>query len=407
MSRVALDLGIVQIYWYSICILLGMAVGMYVVYREARNKNIHESLITNLIFYTIIIAIIGARLYYVIFDFGYYSKNPIEALEIWNGGLAIHGAIILGGLFVINYAKQHKMDILKLLDICSAGVIIGQAIGRWGNFFNQEVYGREVSLEFLQGLHLPSFIIDGMHIGGSYYQPLFLYESIWCIIGFIVILIVRRRKYIKTGQIFGIYCMWYSVGRFFLEGMRDEKYNLMLGGLKAAQVVSIGMFVVGLFFFVRRFKTSRFEHLYNDAEIRTETTDNNQMTQSFFKKKENKKEKSTKMNISAGTSSNQITNNVPPALSPKPEPEKKFLIDNAPTINEAPTSNNQSSPIFNQNMNNTMPNNEPVSAELPVINNQQFDQQPQSQQPIINTNLNNSFDNTNNNQNNTNNNTFL
>ena len=106
MSRVALDLGVVQIYWYSICILLGMAAGMYVVYREARNKNIHESLITNLIFYTIIIAIIGARLYYVIFDFGYYSKNPVEALEIWNGGLAIHGAIILGGLFEIVFAVR-------------------------------------------------------------------------------------------------------------------------------------------------------------------------------------------------------------------------------------------------------------------------------------------------------------
>ena len=203
--------------------------------------------------------------------------------------------------------------------------------------------------------------------------------------------------------------MWYSFGRFFLEGMRDEKYNLMLGGLKAAQVVSIGMFVVGLFFFLRRFKTSRFEHLYNDAEIRTETTDNNQMTQSFFKKKEKSKEKSTKMNISAGTSSNQITNNVPPALRPKPEPEKKFLFDNAPTIADEPSSNIQSAPIFNQNMNNTMPNNEPVSAELPVINNQQFDQQPQTQpqQPMINTNLSNPFDNTNNNQNNTNNNTFL
>lgn len=278
MDRVALDLGIIQIYWYSICILVGMMIGMYLVYREILKKGINESLITNLIFYTVIVAIIGARLYYVIFDWGYYSKHPVEILEIWNGGLAIHGAIILGGLFLISYTRRHKMDTLKVLDICSVGLIIGQALGRWGNFFNQEVYGGEVSIDFLQGLHLPGFIIDGMNIGGTYHHPLFLYESLWCILGFIILLIIRRRKYIKTGQIFGIYCMWYSIGRFFLEGMRDEKYNLMLGELKAAQIVSIGMFLVGLFFFIRRFKSSRFEHLYNDESIAVQVVDNQPRT---------------------------------------------------------------------------------------------------------------------------------
>ncbi len=268
MNRVALDFGFIQIYWYSLCIVLGMICGMYLVYRETKKKHISEGLMTNLIFYTVVSAIIGARLYYVAFRWDYYSNNLMEILEIWNGGLAIHGAIILGGLVLLLFAKKYRFDTLLILDICSVGLIVGQAIGRWGNFFNQEAYGSEVSLEFLKSIFLPNFIIEGMHINGTYFHPTFLYESIWCLIGFIVLLIVRRRKYIKTGQIFGLYCMWYSLGRFFIEGMRQD--SLMLGSMKMAQLVSIAMFVVGVFFFVRRFKSSRFEHLYNnDSSVST------------------------------------------------------------------------------------------------------------------------------------------
>jgi phosphatidylglycerol:prolipoprotein diacylglycerol transferase len=263
MSRVLLDLGFIQIYWYSVCILIGMMIGMYLVYKEAARKDVSENLITNLIFYTVIVAIFGARLYYVIFKWDYYSNHLYEILEIWNGGLAIHGAIICGGLYLIYYTKKHKLETLRVLDICCVGLIIGQVCGRWGNFFNQEAYGAEVSLEFLKGLHLPGFIIDGMHIDGAYYHPTFLYESLWCILGFVVLIIYRRKKYVKTGQIFGIYCMWYGLGRFFIEGLRVD--SLMFGSLKAAQIVSIGMFLVGVFFFVRRFRSGRFDNLYNES----------------------------------------------------------------------------------------------------------------------------------------------
>lgn len=263
MNRVALDFGFIQIYWYSICIVIGMILGMYIVYKEASRKHISENTMTNLIFYTVILAIIGARLYYVAFKWDYYSKNLIEILEIWNGGLAIHGAIILGGLSLILYTKKHKLDTLLILDICAVGLILGQAIGRWGNFFNQEAFGSEVTLKYLKSIFLPDFIIEGMHINGTYYHPTFLYESIWCLIGFGLLLFIRRRPYIKTGQIFGIYCMWYSLERFFIEGMRQD--SLMLGSLKVAQIVSIGMFLVGFYFFIRRLKTSRFEYLYNSG----------------------------------------------------------------------------------------------------------------------------------------------
>ena len=265
MNRVAVDFGVFQVYWYSIFILIGMLVGMFFVYSEAKKKNIADNTVTNIIFYTVIVAIIGARLYYVLFNWSHYSEHSIEILEIWNGGLAIHGAIIFGGLFLILYCLKRKLDILLIFDISCVGLIIGQAIGRWGNFFNQEAYGSQVSLEFLRGLHLPQFIIDGMLINGEYYQPTFLYESIWCFIGFVILLIIRRRKYIKIGQTFGVYCMWYSLGRFFIEGMRQD--SLMIGSLKMAQIVSVGMFLVGLFFFIKRMRGGRFEHLYNTEGV--------------------------------------------------------------------------------------------------------------------------------------------
>ena len=280
MNKVLFDFGFIQIYWYSVCIMFGMIIGMYLVYTEAKRHKISEDTMTNLIFYTIIIAIIGARLYYVLFNWNYYSKNFFEILEIWNGGLAIHGAIIFGGLYLLSFTHRKKINTLKMLDICSVGLIIGQAIGRWGNFFNQEAYGSLTSLEFLKSLFLPQFIIDGMHINGAYYQPTFLYESIWCIIGFVVMIFYRKRKYLKTGQIFGIYCMWYGFGRFIIEGMRQD--SLMLGSLKMAQIVSILMFLVGLYFFIRRLRTGRFDYLYHEENGLLSNSVETQTQNSFF-----------------------------------------------------------------------------------------------------------------------------
>lgn len=249
MNRVAIDLGFIQIYWYSLCILTGMMIGMFLVYRETKKRNISENLITNLIFYTVILAIIGARLYYVIFSWDYYSNNILEIFEIWNGGLAIHGAIIVGGLYLIYYTKRHKMDTLKVLDICSVGLIIGQAIGRWGNFFNQEAYGSEVTLGFLKGLHLPGFIIDGMHINGAYYHPTFLYESVLNLICLIALLILRRNKKIKEGMLLSIYLIWYGIVRFFIESLRTD--SLMLGSIKIAQVISIIFVISGIILMIK------------------------------------------------------------------------------------------------------------------------------------------------------------
>lgn len=264
MSRVALDLGFIQIYWYSICILLGVLFAGTLIIKESKKQNINEDFIINMIFYTIIFGIIGARLYYVAFNLDYYLKYPLEIIEVWNGGMAIHGGVIAGGICIYCYSKKYKVNFLKLLDISVVGLIIGQAIGRWGNFFNGEAYGGITTLANLKSLGLPDFIIDGMYIQGAYHQPTFLYESIWCLAGFILLLIVRRYKYIKTGQVTGTYMVWYSIGRLFIEGMRTD--SLMLGPFRIAQIVSIIGIVLGVLLIIYCKKGTRFDNLYKDKE---------------------------------------------------------------------------------------------------------------------------------------------
>ena len=261
MDRVALDLGIIQIYWYSILIFLGIAFGCIVVYKEARKYKVNEDFMINLLFYGLIFGLLGARLYYVAFNLDYYSKYPLEIFEIWNGGLAIHGGILAGLLWVIIYTKKYKVPTLKILDFIAPGLILGQAIGRWGNFFNQEAHGAITTLAKLKKDGVPDFIINGMKINGAYYQPTFLYESIWDITGFLAILIIKRYRYLKKGQITGFYMMWYSAGRFFIEGLRTD--SLMLGNLKIAQIVSIVMFAIGLFIFIFAKRGKHLDNLYH------------------------------------------------------------------------------------------------------------------------------------------------
>jgi phosphatidylglycerol:prolipoprotein diacylglycerol transferase len=261
MSRIAFDLGFIQIYWYSIMIALALLVGSMVMILECRRQKMDEDKFVNLLFWGVIIAIIGARAYYVLFNWSYYSKNLIEVLEVWNGGLAIHGAMIGGGLFVIYYCHKNKLNWLKTIDVIVLGLIIGQAIGRWGNFFNQEAHGGIVTLEYLQKMNIPEFVIKGMHIGGVYYEPLFLYESVLCVIGFIILMIAKRFRYIKIGQLTSLYMIWYGICRFIVESKRTD--SLMLGNFRVAQIVSALMIVVGILFFFYRVKKSKLDDLYN------------------------------------------------------------------------------------------------------------------------------------------------
>lgn len=265
MNPIFLEIGNVQIYWYSIFILVAFIIGGKLIMSEAKRFNISKEFIINLFFYLVPISIIGARLYYVAFNLDYYFANPISILKIWEGGLAIHGGLLFGLLFLLFYAKKYKVSIVRLIDIFVVGLIIGQAIGRWGNFFNGEAYGPVTTLEFLENLHLPKFIIDGMHIDGLYRQPTFLYESLWCFLGFIILLIVRRTRYWKLGMCTNFYLIWYGIERFVVESLRTD--SLMLGTFKIAQIVSILMVLIGIIYIIVIKKHSVFKNLYNDKEV--------------------------------------------------------------------------------------------------------------------------------------------
>ena len=258
MKSTLIELGPLKIYWYSIMILIGVIIGCYIVIKESKRFNISKNQISDMLFYTMIFGIIGARLYYVIFELKYYINNPIDIIKVWEGGLAIHGGIIGGIVYLIYYTKKNKLDILLITDICAPGLLIGQAIGRWGNFFNKEAHGPITTIEYLRNLHLPRFIIDGMKINNNYYIPTFFYESLWCIIGLIIIILTRKLKKIRIGQITGFYLIWYGIGRYIIEGFRTD--SLMLNTIKQAQLISIIMIIIGFILII----ISRTKQKYNN-----------------------------------------------------------------------------------------------------------------------------------------------
>lgn len=250
-----IDLGIISIHWYSILLFIAILLGSNLAIKEAKKHGFEEDFMVNLLFLGVIIGILGARIYYVIFNFDYYKDNLIEVFKVWNGGLAIHGGIIAGFITIAIICYKKKVNLLKILDYLVVGLIIAQAIGRWGNFFNGEAHGAITSLSYLESLHLPQFIIDGMYINGSYYIPTFLYESIWCLIGFIIMIILRRKKFMKVGYLTSFYLVWYGVERFFVEGLRTD--SLMFFSLRIAQLVSLVMIVIGIVIFIYSLKKSK------------------------------------------------------------------------------------------------------------------------------------------------------
>lgn len=262
MNPVIFKLGSFEIRWYSVMILIAFLVASYVINKETKRFDIEKDYIFNLLFWTLIMGIIGARIYYVIFDWEYYSTNISEIWKIWNGGLAIHGGIIAGIITIIVYTKKYKQRTVRYTDFLVPGLIIGQSIGRWGNFFNGEAHGLATSLEHLRNLHIPEFIIKGMKIKGVYYTPTFLYESILCLIGFIIIIIVRRNKYTKVGTPTALYLIIYGSIRFFIERLRTDA--LMFVGFKIAMIVSIIMVIIGVIMLIINKKKGKFEDLYND-----------------------------------------------------------------------------------------------------------------------------------------------
>ncbi|MDM5451449.1 prolipoprotein diacylglyceryl transferase [Peribacillus simplex] len=250
LNPIAIDLGPIQVHWYGLIIGFGVLLGLIIALRESERRGLDKETFTDMILFAVPIAIICARIYYVIFQWEYYSQNPGDIIKIWNGGIAIHGALIGAVLTAIIFAKVKKVSFWKLADIAAPSLLLGQAIGRWGNFMNQEAHGGEISRSFLENMHLPDFIINQMYINGTYYHPTFLYESIWNIVGVIILLSLRKVN-LRRGELFLTYVIWYSIGRFYIEGMRTD--SLMLTeSLRIAQVISIVLIVVAVVLVVYR-----------------------------------------------------------------------------------------------------------------------------------------------------------
>lgn len=264
MNPVLVDLGGFEIRWYSVLILVACFLVLYLSQNEAERFGIKREFVFNMLFYALITGIIGARLYYVIFNIGDYLKDPIEIIKIWHGGLAIHGGLIFGLLTIIFYCKKYKMRTVRFLDFYCVPLLLAQAIGRWGNFFNQEAHGAATTVSHLKALLVPDFVIKGMTIDGVVYSPTFFYESIVCLLAFIILLFVRRGKYIKVGTLTASYLITYGVLRFFIEMSRTDA--LMIGPFRMAQIVSVIMVIVGLGMMMLISKKNKFEDLYNDPD---------------------------------------------------------------------------------------------------------------------------------------------
>lgn len=244
MNRVFLQIGPVSIYWYSILIVLAVLIGYNIIVSYSKKLNYKTGEIIDMIINLAFISIIGARLYYVIFNFEAYEKNFIEVFMIWKGGLAIYGAIIAGALYILYFSIKKGLNYLKILDIFSLSLLLGQAIGRWGNFFNSEAYGEITTYEALKSSYIPEFIIKGMYIEEAYRHPTFLYESIWCLIGVIILYFIRKKDFSVNGKQISFYLIWYGIGRLFIEGLRSD--SLYLGDFRISQIVSIIIIILGL-----------------------------------------------------------------------------------------------------------------------------------------------------------------
>ncbi|EOE6411436.1 prolipoprotein diacylglyceryl transferase [Enterococcus hirae] len=253
-DRVAFNLLGIPIYWYALIIVSGIIIAMWLSSREAVRVGLKSEDVTDFMLWGLPLSIIGARLYYILFDLPQYIADPIQIFNIRSGGLAIYGGLIAGAITLYFFTKYHFISMWTFLDIAAPSVLLAQAIGRWGNFMNHEAYGPVTTRIFLENLHIPRFIIDNMYIEGFYRQPTFLYESVWSLIGFILLLFLRNKKHLlKKGEVLLVYVMWYSFGRFFIEGLRTDSLYF-LGVIRISQLLSAFLFVGTIILFIWRRK---------------------------------------------------------------------------------------------------------------------------------------------------------
>lgn len=226
--------------WYGILIATGVILGTLLALKNAKRYNIEEDTFIDLLLFAIPASIIGARIYYVIFSWDLYRDNPISALNIREGGLAIHGVLIAGISVAVIFCKIKKISFWDIGDLTAPSLILGQAIGRWGNFMNQEAHGGPTNLPW------------GIMVNGEKVHPTFLYESLWNFLVFGFLLWYSRKKAKEKGEVFLLYLGLYSLARFFIEGLRTD--SLMWGPIRVAQLISLIGVIIPMYLFYKRRK---------------------------------------------------------------------------------------------------------------------------------------------------------
>ena len=241
-----------KIYWYGLIIALGFIVAALYLLKRRKVFGLEEDDVYTMIIFAVPLGIIGARLYYIVFNFDSFRADTFgefikNCLNVRNGGLAIYGGVIFGIIGLILSAKVRKVKIGTALDVGAFGVIIGQIFGRWGNFINREAYGISANVDsfFLRmGLTTP----DGVT---TYVHPTFLYESVWNLIGFIILHFVsKKRKF--DGQIFAMYVAWYGLGRFFVEGLRADSLYFFGTSLRVSQALAAISCIAAVMYLILR-----------------------------------------------------------------------------------------------------------------------------------------------------------
>ena len=254
--------------FYGVIIAIGMLIGVSFILKEAKRVGFDEDKFLDICIITIVVGVIGARLYYVIFAWDYYKDNPLAALNIRQGGLAIYGGVLAGIACVYTICKVKKLDFLKVVDVAIFGVIIGQIFGRWGNFFNREVFGQYTDGLFAMLLPIDSIrsssdvtaemLENLVQINGVSYisvHPTFLYESLWNL-GLLIFLLLTRKKKKFDGYVFFTYLIVYGAGRFWIEGVRTDQLKLWGTNLAVSQLIAAICVVVGSGFMFYNYKNS-------------------------------------------------------------------------------------------------------------------------------------------------------
>lgn len=257
-SKVFISFGNLTITYYALCIVAGAFIAYQFSKRNLMKLGYKAEIAEDLFYGILPCAIIGARLWYVIFEWNnQYAANPISILYIWEGGLGIYGGMLAGFAYAYFYLRRKGISFLRFADAIVPNILIGQCLGRWGNFFNQEAFGRAVTEDFFR--YYPSFIKEKMYIKGTYYEPTFLYESIGTLVGWLLInFLYRKSDERKRGDLFYAYLAWYGMIRFFIEGLRSD--SLYIGTIRVSQLTSIILVVIGVLGILgvfRRFRTKR------------------------------------------------------------------------------------------------------------------------------------------------------